>query len=179
MAEGSVWWALDKAAHYRLGNLTAIVDVNQRGLTELDRTWTPADAALRRSAAPRAWWTDRTSPRSTWRWLPPRQAGGPAVVLAKTAKGKGSPEIEDQNGWHGRVRAAAGSGSARCTACPAPAPGRTDGTRRITAPQTAAARPRPDGPLKPAGPCGVSAGVPGSGRLTPGSPGCARRGRRG
>jgi transketolase len=108
MAEGSVWWALDKAAHYRLGNLTAIVDVNQRGLTELDRTWTPADAALRRSAAPRAWWTDRTSPRSTWRWLPPRQAGGPAVVLAKTAKGKGSPEIEDQNGWHGRVRAAAG-----------------------------------------------------------------------
>lgn len=37
MAEGSVWWALDKAAHYRLSNLTAIVDVNQRGLTELER----------------------------------------------------------------------------------------------------------------------------------------------
>jgi hypothetical protein len=37
MAEGSVWWALDKAAHYRLGNLTAIVDVNQRGPTELER----------------------------------------------------------------------------------------------------------------------------------------------
>src|SRR5215831_12614436 len=38
MAEGSMWEALDKAAYYRLGNLTAIVDVNrlgQRGPTEL------------------------------------------------------------------------------------------------------------------------------------------------
>ena len=39
MAEGSMWEALDKAAYYRLGNLTAIVDVNrlgQRGPTELE-----------------------------------------------------------------------------------------------------------------------------------------------
>ena len=38
MAEGSMWEALDKAAYYRLDNLTAIVDVNrlgQRGPTEL------------------------------------------------------------------------------------------------------------------------------------------------
>jgi transketolase len=38
MAEGSMWEALDKAAYYRLANLTAIVDVNrlgQRGPTEL------------------------------------------------------------------------------------------------------------------------------------------------
>src|ERR1700691_1999961 len=38
MAEGSMWEALDKAAYYRLNNLTAIVDVNrlgQRGPTEL------------------------------------------------------------------------------------------------------------------------------------------------
>ena len=37
-AEGSIWEALDKAAFYRLRNLTAIVDVNrlgQRGPTEL------------------------------------------------------------------------------------------------------------------------------------------------
>src|SRR5438105_7204815 len=37
MAEGSMWEALDKAAHYRLDNLTAIIDVNrlgQRGETE-------------------------------------------------------------------------------------------------------------------------------------------------
>ena len=38
-AEGSIWEALDKASFYRLGNLTAIVDVNrlgQRGPTELE-----------------------------------------------------------------------------------------------------------------------------------------------
>src|SRR5204863_3500734 len=38
MAEGSVWEAFDHAAHYRLGNLIAILDINrlgQRGETEL------------------------------------------------------------------------------------------------------------------------------------------------
>src|SRR5438477_2291264 len=38
MAEGSMWEALDKASHYELSNLVAIVDVNrlgQRGPTEL------------------------------------------------------------------------------------------------------------------------------------------------
>ena len=38
MAEGSMWEALDKAAHYGLSNLIAIVDINrlgQRGPTEL------------------------------------------------------------------------------------------------------------------------------------------------
>ena len=38
MAEGSMWEALDKASHYRLANIIAIVDVNrlgQRGPTEL------------------------------------------------------------------------------------------------------------------------------------------------
>jgi len=38
-AEGSIWEALDKASYYKLGNLTAIVDVNrlgQRGPTELE-----------------------------------------------------------------------------------------------------------------------------------------------
>jgi transketolase len=38
MAEGSMWEALDKASHYQLGNLIAMVDVNrlgQRGETDL------------------------------------------------------------------------------------------------------------------------------------------------
>ena len=51
MAEGSMWEALDKAAYYQLGNLTAIVDVNrlgQRGPTELE--W-DMDAYRRRAEA--------------------------------------------------------------------------------------------------------------------------------
>ena len=38
MAEGAIWEALDKASHYQLSNLIAIVDINrlgQRGATEL------------------------------------------------------------------------------------------------------------------------------------------------
>jgi transketolase len=37
-AEGSIWEALDKASYYKLGNLTALIDINrlgQRGPTEL------------------------------------------------------------------------------------------------------------------------------------------------
>src|SRR5207244_9459654 len=39
LAEGSIWEAFDKAAHYRLGNLCAILDINrlgQRGPTEFE-----------------------------------------------------------------------------------------------------------------------------------------------
>jgi transketolase len=53
MAEGSMWEALDKAAYYGLGNLTAIVDVNrlgQRGRPSWNGTWTPTSGAPRRSA---------------------------------------------------------------------------------------------------------------------------------
>ena len=51
LAEGSIWEALDKAAHYELSNLVAIVDVNrlgQRGPTELG--W-DLDAYARRAEA--------------------------------------------------------------------------------------------------------------------------------
>ena len=51
MAEGSMWEALDKASHYQLSNLVAIVDVNrlgQRGPTELG--WDVGAAARRAQA---------------------------------------------------------------------------------------------------------------------------------
>ncbi|MGN9777497.1 transketolase [Micromonospora sp. H33] len=104
-AEGSIWEALDKAGHYGLRNLTAIVDVNrfgQRGETELEwdldtyrrrveafgcqaivvdgHDLVAVDDALRRA----------------------RQATGPTVVLARTLKGKGVPDVENQPGWHGK-----------------------------------------------------------------------------
>src|SRR6202046_5062971 len=51
MAEGSIWEALDRASHYKLANLIAMVDINrlgQRGPTEL--SW-DMDAYSRRAAA--------------------------------------------------------------------------------------------------------------------------------
>jgi transketolase len=107
LAEGSMWEALDKAAHYGLGNLTAIFDVNrlgQRGETEFG--WdtevyrrrveafgceavvidghdaSAIDAALGRARS---------------------QAERPLVVIARTIKGKGFSEIENKEGWHGKT----------------------------------------------------------------------------
>lgn len=107
LAEGSIWEALDKAAYYKLGNLTAVVDVNrlgQDGPTELQ--W-DMDAYARRVEAfgARALIVDGhdlgqiDDALSRARSDPDR----PSVILAKTIKGKGVPEIEDQNGWHGKA----------------------------------------------------------------------------
>ncbi len=107
-AEGSVWEAFEHAAHYRLDNLVAILDVNrlgQRGETMLG--WNTG-AYLRRAQA------------FGWRiveidghdvddidraYADAAAAGGsgqPLVIIARTVKGKGVSFIENKNGWHGK-----------------------------------------------------------------------------
>jgi transketolase len=107
LAEGSIWEALDKAGHYQLANLTAIWDINrlgQRGETEFG--WN-MDAYRRRvesfgcfpvvidghdvTAIDRAFGQALSA------------TGKPTVIIAKTIKGKGFSEIENKNGWHGKV----------------------------------------------------------------------------
>ncbi|MFC4149637.1 transketolase [Micromonospora mangrovi] len=105
MAEGSIWEALDKAGHYGLHNLTAIVDVNrfgQRGPTELE--W-DLDTYRRRVEAfgCQALVVDGHDLAEIDEALGrARQATGPTVVLARTLKGKGVPEVENKPGWHGK-----------------------------------------------------------------------------
>ena len=80
MAEGSMWEALDKAAYYRLDNLTAIVDVNrlgQRGPTELGWDLDAYASGLRRSAAAPSSSTGTTWARSTRRSPAGAGAGRP------------------------------------------------------------------------------------------------------
>jgi transketolase len=105
-AEGSMWEALDKAAYYRLRNLTAIVDVNrlgQRGPTELG--W-DTDAYARRAEAfgCHALVVDGHDLGEIDRAFT-RAAGAdrPTVILARTRKGRGFDEVEDREGWHGRA----------------------------------------------------------------------------
>jgi len=107
LAEGSIWEALDKAGHYQLANLTAIWDINrlgQRGETEYG--WN-LDVYRRRvesfgcfpividghdvTAIDRAYGQALSA------------TGKPTVIIAKTIKGKGFSEIENKEGWHGRV----------------------------------------------------------------------------
>jgi len=105
MAEGSMWEAFDKAAYYRLANLTAIVDVNrlgQRGPTELG--W-DLDAYARRieGFGCRAVPIDGHDLGEIEKaFAQAADVDRPTVILARTRKGRGFSEIEDREGWHGR-----------------------------------------------------------------------------
>ena len=107
MAEGSMWEALDKAGHYGLGNLTAIIDVNrlgQRGETEYG--WNTAVYRDRAQAfGCRAIVIDGHDVVEIDRALAEARAGGdqPTVIVARTVKGKGFSEIENHDGWHGKA----------------------------------------------------------------------------
>jgi len=107
MAEGSIWEALDKASHYKLSNLIAIVDVNrlgQRGPTEL--SW-DLDTYSRRATAfgARVFTVDGHDVAAIDQAI--AQAGDlsteePTVILARTLKGRGFSEVEDRENWHGK-----------------------------------------------------------------------------
>ncbi len=107
MAEGSIWEALDKASHYKLSNLIAIVDINrlgQRGPTEL--SWDLDTYAARAAAfGARVFAIDGHDMAAIDQAL--AQAGDlsghqPSVILARTIKGRGFSEVEDREDWHGK-----------------------------------------------------------------------------
>ncbi len=107
LAEGSIWEAVDKAAYYGLSNLTAIWDINrlgQRGETEFG--W---QTGVYRTRAEAFGWQTHVIDGHDLRQIDEaldaaRQATGkPTVIIAKTLKGKGFSEIENQDGWHGRA----------------------------------------------------------------------------
>jgi transketolase len=105
MAQGSMWEALDKASYYKLGNLVAVVDINrlgQRGQTDLG--WNMHAYAARAEAfGARVVTIDGHNLKEIDAAIDRRQADDrPTVVLAKTVKGKGFSEIEDQPDWHGK-----------------------------------------------------------------------------
>jgi transketolase len=107
MSEGSVWEALEIAAHYGLDNLVGIVDINrlgQRGETLFGHD--VAAYATRVSAF--GWEAIPVDGHSLQEVLAAyRQAltitDKPVMILAKTIKGKGVSFIEDKNGWHGKA----------------------------------------------------------------------------
>jgi transketolase len=107
LAEGSIWEAIDKAGHYRLGNLTAIFDVNrlgQRGETEYG--W-DVEVYRRRAEAfgAHAIVIDGHDVEQVDVALAEGRAATdrPTVIVARTVKGKGFSEIENQDGWHGKA----------------------------------------------------------------------------
>ena len=107
MAEGSIWEALDKASYYRLSNLIAMIDVNrlgQRGATELQ--WDLAAYARRAEAFGARVLTidghDLAEIDEALATAGDVSGDQPTVVVARTIKGRGFSEVENENGWHGR-----------------------------------------------------------------------------
>jgi len=152
VAEGSIWEALDKASHYQLSNLIAILDVNrlgQRGPTELG--WN-LEAYARRAEAfgARVLVIDghdlgAIDDALTLAEDGAEDSGGqPTVVLARTVKGRGFAEVEDSPDWHGKPlpadmadRAIAGLGGVRGLVLRGPRP--APATHRAAQPATAGA----------------------------------------
>jgi transketolase len=106
MAEGSQWEAIQIAAHYRLDNLIGLLDVNRLG--QRGETMYGHDvAAYEKRIAAFGWETIVIDGHSIPEILSAlKQAlshGGPAMIIARTLKGKGVSFLEDKNGWHGKA----------------------------------------------------------------------------
>jgi transketolase len=107
MAEGSQWEALQIAAHYKLNNLTGIIDVNRLG--QRGETLYGHDLeAYRVKAAAFGWEPILIDGHDFEQILSAYQKGllskeRPVMIIARTIKGKGVSLVEDQNGWHGKA----------------------------------------------------------------------------
>ncbi|HKU56119.1 MAG TPA: transketolase [Gaiellaceae bacterium] len=107
IAEGSQWEALEHAAFYELDNLVAILDVNRLGQRgETMHGWDLDSYANRaRAFGCHAIEIDGHDVEAIDRAYAEAidVSGQPVVIVAKTIKGKGDPEVEDKNGFHGKA----------------------------------------------------------------------------
>ena len=107
MAEGNVWEAAAFAAHYRLANLTALVDVNALGQSE--RTMYRHDTDVyRRKFEAQGWQAEVIDGHDVAAVLGALDrargtAAGPQVIIARTEKGHGVSFLADKEGWHGKA----------------------------------------------------------------------------
>jgi len=103
--EGSVWEAAMAAAHYKLGNICAIVD---RNMFCIDG---PTEKIMALEPFQQKWeafgWNaievnghDFAEMLEVFENLPPVESGKPTVIIAKTVKGKGVSFMEGVGAWH-------------------------------------------------------------------------------
>ena len=107
MAEGNVWEAAAFAAHWKLENLTALVDVNALGQSE--RTMYRHDTDVyRRKFEAQGWQAETVDGHD----LPAVVAaldraksasGRPQAIIARTEKGYPISFLRDKDGWHGKA----------------------------------------------------------------------------
>ena len=106
-AEGSVWEAFEHAAHYKLDNLTAILDINRLG--QRGETMAGWNLDAYRARAEAFGWhaieVDGHDVEAIDRAYAEAIAtvDQPTVVIARTVKGKGVSAVEDKGGFHGKA----------------------------------------------------------------------------
>ncbi|MFT3780588.1 MAG: transketolase [Nibricoccus sp.] len=103
LAEGSNWEAAMAAAHYKLKNLTAIVDCNTLQISGRTHEVMNNEPLAEKFAA--FGWAVRTIdghsiPELTAALQEPLANDKPSVVIARTVKGKGVRFMEDVAKWH-------------------------------------------------------------------------------
>ncbi|XP_076344181.1 transketolase-like isoform X1 [Tachypleus tridentatus] len=105
-AEGSIWEALSFAGKYKLDNLVAIFDINRLGQSEPTAFQHEMELYQNRleSFGFNTYVIDGHDVEALCKVFHEASAtkDKPTAVLAKTFKGKGIPEIEDQENWHGK-----------------------------------------------------------------------------
>ena len=107
MAEGQVWEAAMAAAHYKLDNVTAVLDYNGLqidGATESVMSSAPLPEKWRAFC----WHVIEVDGHDIDALLAAfaeakTVKGKPTIIIAKTVKGKGVSFMEDQAGWHGNA----------------------------------------------------------------------------
>ena len=103
LAEGSNWEAAMAAAHYKLDNLTAIIDCNTLQITGRTRDVMNNEPLAEKFAA--FGWAVCTVdghdlPALTDALAEPLEPGKPGAIIARTTKGKGVSFMEDVGKWH-------------------------------------------------------------------------------
>lgn len=106
-AEGSVWEAMAFASNYHLDNLVAIFDINRLGQSEATSLGHYLDVYKARAEA-FGWNTyvvDGHDVESLCKAFHDAKQvkEKPTCILAKTFKGRGIVDIEDQDNWHGKA----------------------------------------------------------------------------
>ncbi len=104
MAEGSVWEAIQLASFYKLDNLIGIIDVNRLG--QRGETMYGHDInAYEKRVSSFGWKTisiDGHNFDEIFRaYEEALNSHSPAMIIAKTIKGKGISFLEDKDGYHG------------------------------------------------------------------------------
>ncbi len=104
-AEGSVWEAANAAAHYRLNNLCAIIDMNRLG--QSGETMFGHAAEEYRARFEAFGWHAVTADGHDIQGLLNalvafKKGERPVAIICRTFKGRGVSFLENREGWHGK-----------------------------------------------------------------------------